>query len=72
MPALAPISRRELIYYLRRLGWEGPYPGGNHEYMVYGSRKVRIPNPHGSKIGKPLLVRILRQADITTDQWEAL
>ncbi len=34
MPHLGPIKRKDLIYYLRQLGFEGPYPGGNHQYMV--------------------------------------
>ena len=33
MPKLAPIKRKDLIYYLRQLGFDGPYPGGNHQYM---------------------------------------
>ncbi len=40
MPHLGPIKRRDLIYYLRQLGFEGPYPGGNHQYMV--KRKENI------------------------------
>ena len=37
MPALAPIKRNDLIYYLRRLGFDGPYSGGNHQFMRKGS-----------------------------------
>jgi hypothetical protein len=35
MPHVGPIKRKDLIYYLRQLGFEGPYPGGNHQYYVY-------------------------------------
>lgn len=34
MPALKPIKRRELISRLRELGFEGPYSGGKHQYVV--------------------------------------
>jgi len=37
MPHLGPIKRKDLIYYLRQLGFEGPYPGGNHQ--IYGEKR---------------------------------
>jgi predicted RNA binding protein YcfA (HicA-like mRNA interferase family) len=46
MPTLGPIKRRELIRYLRQLGFSGPYAGGNHEFMKRGNLKLPIPNPH--------------------------
>ena len=33
MPHLGPIKRKDLIYYLKLLDFEGPYPGGNHQYV---------------------------------------
>lgn len=72
MPKLAPIKRKDLIYYLRQLGFDGLFPGGNHQYMQKGSLKVRVPNPHKSEIGKNLLLDILKQADIEREVWEKL
>ena len=46
MPAIGPIKRRELIAYLRALGFEPPVSGGEHQYMKGRGRKLRIPNPH--------------------------
>ncbi len=40
--------------------------------MVKGQLKVWIPNPHQGDISKSLLSRILRQANISREQWEAL
>ncbi len=34
MPPFGPVSRRDLIRYLRKLGFEGPYPGTRREFMV--------------------------------------
>jgi hypothetical protein len=34
--------------------------------------KLRIPNPHTQDISRGLLVRILRQARIEREEWEAL
>lgn len=72
MPAFGPIKRRDLIDALRRLGFEGPYAGGNHQFMVKGQLRLAIPNPHGGDIGGPLLARILRQANISREEWEKL
>lgn len=72
MPKLAPIKRRDLIKYLRKLGFSGPYAGGNHGIMEKGSQTVTLPNPHQSEIGKDFLVRILKQARIDKENWEKL
>jgi len=72
MPTLAPIKRKDLIYYLRQLGFDGLYPGGNHQYMKKGILKIYIPNPHQSEISKDFLVRILKQANIERKIWEDL
>jgi predicted RNA binding protein YcfA (HicA-like mRNA interferase family) len=72
MPAIGPIRRRELIAYLRALGFEPPVSGGDHQYMRGRGRKLRIPNPHMEDISRGLLVRILRQGGIDRKEWEAL
>ena len=69
MPKLAPVSRRILIKKLRKAGFVGPYVGGKHSFMVRGTLKLRIPNPHQRDVGVSLLKEILRQADITLDEW---
>ena len=72
MPRFGSISRKELIRYLRQLGFDGPYSGGKHQYMSKGNLMLRIPNPHQGDIGRELLIRILRQAGISKDEWEQL
>jgi len=72
MPRLGPISRVELIKYLRILGLEGHYSGGKHQFMLKGAIRLRLPNPHQSDVGKELPSRILRQAGIDKDSWEKL
>jgi hypothetical protein len=36
VPAFGSIKRSDLIRNLRKLGFEGPYTGGKHQYMVRG------------------------------------
>ncbi len=72
MPPLPPIKRKQLIRYLKQLGFEGPYAGKRHQFMIKDNIKLIIPNPHQSDIGKNLLAEILRQAGISREQWEQL
>ena len=72
MPKFGSVKRKELIYYLRQLGFIGPYSGRKHQFMVKEGLRVRIPNPHRGDIGKNLLKRILREAGIDKVEWEAL
>lgn len=37
MPALGPIKRRDLIKYLRQLGFDGPFVGRKHQVMTKGT-----------------------------------
>lgn len=72
MPPFGPISRRELIRGLRATGFDGPYSGGKHAFMIKGEVTLTVPNPHRGDIGRELLARILRQAGISREQWERL
>ncbi len=70
MPKIGPIKWRDLIRRLRSFGFDGPYSGGKHLYMICGDRVVTIPNPHRQEIGVDLLIRILKQANISRKEWE--
>lgn len=72
MPTFGPIKRSDLIRYLRQVGFQGPYAGSKHEYMLKDEITVRLPNPHRGDISKGLLAEILRQAGIEKDEWEQL
>ena len=65
------ISRRKLIRKLRNLDYKGPFSGGKHQFMKKGRQKIRIPNPHKSQeISLDLVKEILRQADISNEEWD--
>lgn len=69
---LKPLSRKELIRKFRALGFSGPFSGGRHQFMIKASHKIRIPNPHYTDIDVSLLKEILRQAGISSTEWEEL
>lgn len=72
MPRFGPTTRPDLIRYLRQLGFDGPYSGGKHQFMVKERFRLRIPNPHRGDIGRNLLRAILREAGISMAEWEKL
>ena len=70
MPQFGPVRRADLVRTLRQLGFEGPYSGGKHQFMIRGSVTLRVPNPHHTDIGRDLLARILRHAGIDREEFE--
>jgi predicted RNA binding protein YcfA (HicA-like mRNA interferase family) len=72
MPKVGPIKRRDLIRYFKQLGFDGPLPGGKHEYMVRGTIRVIVPNPHQDDISQAFLQRLLKEANISRIEWESL
>jgi len=69
MPPIGPIKRKDLIFYLRKIGFEGPFSGGKHQYMLREQLALFIPNPHKGDIGSELLLKILKQAKIDREDW---
>ena len=72
MPVIKPTKRKNLVRNLKKLGFECPYAGGNHQYLVKGTRKLWLPNPHSGDISASLLLKILKQAGISREEWEQL
>lgn len=72
MPPFKPVKRKDLVKALKKAGFEGPYAGGKHEFLVKGQLRLILPNPHQGDISRDLLTRILRQANLTREEWEKL
>ncbi|OGZ78977.1 MAG: hypothetical protein A2358_04535 [Candidatus Staskawiczbacteria bacterium RIFOXYB1_FULL_37_44] len=64
------ISWRKFVQKFQRLGFDGPFSGGRHLFMVKGELKVHIPNPHRGDISRHLVSEILKQAGISINEWE--
>ena len=69
MPKLGPVSWREVVRRLKIFGFEGPYQGGKHPYMVKHDLVLTLPNPHRGEVSADLLMRILRQAGVSRSEW---
>ncbi len=72
MPERKAIMRNDLINYLRKLGFNGPYSGGKHQFMIKDKLRLTLPNPHQGDIGINLLGKILKQAKISKEEWKNL
>ena len=69
MLKLKPISYKDLVKGLKSFGFNGPYPGGKHQFMIKEDKRLIIPNPHRNEISVDLLIRILKQAEIKREDW---
>jgi hypothetical protein len=71
-----PIKRREFIRRLRRLGFQGPFAGTRHEFLVLGQQRQTIPS--NAEFSAPQLKMLLRQVEIilgrkiSSDDWDDL
>ncbi len=59
LPRLSPCKRREFVRRLRKLGFEGPYSGTRHQFMVYEQYRQTIPSNTESSV--PQLTMLLSQ-----------
>ncbi len=69
MTKLKPLKWRELVSGLKEFGFDGPFAGGKHLFMTKGDLVLTVPNPHRADIGQDLLIRLLKQANISREEW---
>ena len=61
-----PCKRRDFIKRLRRFGFEGPYSGTRHQFMVYKQHRLAIPS--NAEYSVPQLRMMLREVEQITDR----
>ena len=70
MTKISPISFNDLVKKLKIFGYKGPFSGGKHLFMIKDDIRLTIPNPHKkSGISIDLLIRILKNAEISKEEW---
>jgi hypothetical protein len=76
MPAWRPLKRRDFIRKLRALGFDGPYSGTRHQFMISGQHRQTIPT--NSEYSVPQLRLLLRQVEsilahsVSLEEWNSL
>ena len=76
MSKWTPCKRRDFIYRLRQLGFDGPFSGTRHQFMVYETHRLAIPS--ATEYSIPQLRMIVREIEeiigreITAEEWQRL
>jgi len=69
-------KQREFIRRLRKLGFDGPYSGTRHQFMIYQQHRLAIPS--NAEYSVPQLRMMLREVEqitgrrISADDWSRL
>lgn len=69
MASLSPVSQRDLVRRLHKMGFVGPFAGSKHLFMVKDEVRLAAPNPHNGEIGPALLSRIPKRVGVEQDVW---
>lgn len=76
MSRWAPCKRRDFIRRLRAIGFDGPFSGTRHQFMVYEQHRLAIPS--NAEYSVPQLRMMIGEVEeiigrkITTDEWNRL
>ena len=76
MAAWQPLKRRDFIRKLRALGFNGPFSGTRHQFMVLSQHRQTIPT--NSEYSVPQIRMLVRQVEsilarpISLDEWNSL
>lgn len=76
MSRWTPCKRRDFVRRLRQLGFDGPFSGTRHQFMVYKQHRLAIPS--NAEYSVPQLKVMVREVEeiigrkITVDEWNKL
>ena len=76
MSRWTPCKRSDFVRRLRRLGFQGPFSGTRHQFMVYQQHRLAIPS--NLEYPVPQLRMLIREVEaiiestITLDTWSEL
>ena len=71
-----PCKRRVFIKRLRKLGFEGPFSGTRHQFMLF--RNYRLSIPSNAEFSVPQLRMMIREVEsilgrtLDSDEWKRL
>lgn len=71
-----PCKRREFVRRLRQLGFDGPFSGTRHQFMIYQQHRLAIPS--NGEYSVPQLRMMIREVkdiigrEITAEEWSRL
>lgn len=73
MSKWAPCKRRDFIRKLRKLGFDGPYSGARHQFMIRDQHRLAIPSNVEYSVPqlKMMLLEVagIMEREISLDEW---
>ena len=71
-----PCKRRDFIRRLRGLGFEGPYSGTRHQFMVFENHRLSLPSNREYSVPQLRMmlneVEAILERSVTDDEWDGL
>lgn len=73
MPKLSPIRSNDLVKIFQKIGFEKVRQEGSHLRLLHpDGRRTTVPMHHGENVGKGLLRKILRDVNLTPEEFNKL
>ena len=75
MSRWTPCKRSEFIRRCRKLGFDGPYSGKRHQFMVYQQQRLAVPS--NQEYSVPQLRMMIREIEdiigraLTIEEWDS-
>ena len=76
MSQWSPCKRNDFVRRLRQLGFDGPYSGSKHRFMIFGHHRLSVPS--NKEYSVPQLRMMLREVEeilgrhISASEWDGL
>ena len=71
-----PCRRREFVRRMRALGFDGPFSGTRHQFMVFSGHRLTVPS--NNEFSVPLLRMMIREVEgimgrrLSAKEWNSL
>jgi hypothetical protein len=71
-----PCKRTDFVRRLRRLGFDGPYSGSKHQFLIFKDHRLTVPS--NAEYSVPQLKMMVREVseiigrELTADEWNNL
>lgn len=76
MSRWTPCKRADFVRRLRKLGFDGPYSGTRHQFLIHSQKRLAVPS--NAEYSVPQLRTMIREVEailgreISLEEWDAL
>ena len=71
-----PCKRRDFIRRLRSMGFQGPWSGARHQFLVYRGHRMAVPSNEEFSVPQVRMlvgeVEAIIERNISADEWDSL